>query len=101
IATATATVAPKAATTATMAVTRLLIGRVPDRAEQPAGDHHDDQQGDRVQTDRADVPVRAQLQPRIDDHVDRDHGEEAAEDQPEQEQGGAEVWVQWRWSVDG
>ena len=60
IATATTAVAPKTSSTPTMAAIRLVIGRVAEGADQPGGDHHDDQQRDPVEADRADVPVGPQ-----------------------------------------
>src|SRR5215216_2577603 len=95
IATATTAVAPKATTSPAMAAIRLIIRRVAQGADQPRGDHDDDQQRDAVERDRSDVAVGPQSQPGVDDHVDGHGGEEPAEDQAEDQQDVAEVWVQF------
>src|SRR5512139_178758 len=100
IATATIPVAAKATSNPTMAAIRLIIRWVPQGADQGGGDHHDDQQRDRVEADCPDVAVGPQAQPRVDDHVDGQGGEEPAEEQAEHQQGVPEIGVQFR-SVDG
>src|SRR5262245_22084814 len=92
--TATATVAPKAITTAAIARTRLLIVRwVAQGPDQPGGDHADDQQRDSVEAESADVAVGPEAQAAVHDHVDRHRGEEAAEHEAKEQQRVSEIGI--------
>src|SRR5512132_298246 len=91
---AIAAAAPNASTSPTMAATRLIIGRVAERADQPRRDHDDDQQRDDIEGYRPDVAVGPQAQPAVDDHIDRHGGEEPAEDQADDQQRVPEIRIQ-------
>src|SRR5918994_6984500 len=100
IATATAAVAPKATSSPAIAAIRLLIRGVSNRSDQAGRDHPDDQERDRVEGERAEVSVGLEAQAPVEDHVQRDRGEERAEDQAGHQKRVSEAGIH-RASVDG
>src|SRR3954447_18520758 len=90
---ATIAIAASARRTPAITATLLVIRGVPQGADQAGADHPDDQQRDAIEPDSSDVAVGPQVEPGVHDHVDRDRGEEAAEDQAEQQQSSPEIGI--------